>query len=205
VGLSRSERMTSRMQLRTEGRRLVGQAAWDGVLSTGRVTNQIKISPAHLDELVFEWAGGYRQRTPFQLLLGVPDGGLRGYERSSFAGAQRLIARYEHRYAYGAVRKLGDLGFAGFIDAGRQWRGDVPFGVTTPVKGSLGLSLLAAVPSRSARTWRADIAFPLSRGARSSVSVRFTNVDRTSFAFRDARDVAAGRELTVPSSIFAWP
>jgi len=35
--------------------------------------------------------------------------------------------------------------------------------------------------------------------------VRFTNIDRTAFAFRDARDVATGRELTVPSSIFAWP
>jgi hypothetical protein len=205
LGLSRSERMTTRMQLRTEGRRAAGQAGWDGVLSTGRLTNQIKINPAHLDELVFEWAGGYQQRTPFQLLLGVPDGGLRGYEKSSYAGGQRLVARFEHRYAYGAVRKLGDLGFAGFVDAGRQWRGDVPFGVTTPVKGAIGVSLLASVPSRSARTWRADLAFPVSSGARASWTVRFTNVDRTAFAFRDARDVAAGRELTVPSSIFAWP
>jgi len=205
VGLSRSERATTRLQLRTEGRRAVGEAVWDGILSTGRLAHQIKISPANLDELVLEWAGGYRQRMPFQLLLGVHEGGVRGFEKSSFAGGQRLVARVEHRYSYGAVRNLGDLAVGGFIDAGRQWAGDVPFGVTTPVKGSLGLSLFASVPPRSARVWRADIAFPVGGGARASWTVRFTNIDRTAFAFRDARDVATGRELTVPSSIFAWP
>jgi len=205
VGLSRSERTTTRLQLQTEGRRASGGTAWDGVLSTGRLTHQIKANLAHLDQLVIEWAGGYQQRMPFQLLLGVPEGGVRGYERSTFAGGQRLVARVEHRYSYGAVRNLGDLGLAGFVDAGRQWRGDVPFGVTTPVKASLGLSLLASVPPRSARVWRADLAFPLSRGARASWTLRFTNADRTAFVYRDSRDVATGREPTVPSSIFAWP
>jgi hypothetical protein len=37
------------------------------------------------------------------------------------------------------------------------------------------------------------------------VTLRFTNLDRTAFIVRDARDVAMSRELTVPSSIFAWP
>ena len=205
VGLSRSERATTRLQLRTEGRRAAGEAEWDGVLSTGRLTHQMKFNAANLDQLVLEYAGGFQQRTPFQLLLGVPEGGVRGYERSTFAGGQRLVARVEHRYSYGAVRNLGDLAVAGFVDAGRQWAGDVPFGVTTPLKGSLGVSLLASVPPRSARVWRADVAFPVSRGARSTVTLRFTNADRTAFVFRDPRDVATGREVTTPSSIFAWP
>jgi hypothetical protein len=205
VGLSRSERATTRLQMQVEGRRAAGEAAWDGVLSTGRLTHQMKMNLSHLDEVVLEWAGGYRLRTPFQLLLGVPESGVRGYERSTFAGGQRLVARFEHRHVYGAVRNLGDVALAAFVDAGRQWAGDVPFGVTTPIKGSLGVSLLAAVPPRSARVWRADLAFPLSRGARSWVTLRFTNADRTAFVFRDARDVATGREATVPSSIFAWP
>ena len=205
AGVSRSERATTRLQMQLQGRRAAGVSEWDGVLSTGRLTHQMKFSMAQVDEFVVEWAGGYRIRTPFQLLLGVPESGVRGYERSTFAGGQRVVARYEHRYSYGAVRKLGDLALAGFIDAGRQWAGDVPFGVTTPVKGSLGVSLLASVPARSARVWRADLAFPLSRGSRSWVTLRFTNTDRTAFVFRDARDVATGRESTVPSSIFAWP
>jgi hypothetical protein len=205
AGLSRSERATTRLQFQAEGRRAAGQAAWDGVLSTGRLTHQMKSSLTHLDEFVLEWAGGYRMRTPFQLLLGVPESGVRGYERATFAGGQRLVARFEHRHSYGSVRNLGDVALAGFIDAGRQWAGDVPFGVTTPIKGSLGVSLLASVPPRSSRVWRADLAFPLSQGSRSWVSLRFTNADRTAFVFRDARDVATGRESTVPSSIFAWP
>jgi hypothetical protein len=205
AGRSRSERATTRVQLRTEGRRASGEAAWDGVLSTGRLSHQMKVNTANLDELVLEWAGGYQQRMPFQLLLGVPEGGVRGYEKSSFAGGQRLVARVEHRYSYGAVRNLGDLAVGAFVDAGRLWAGDVPFGVTTPVKASLGLSLFASVPPRSARVWRADLAFPVSRGARASWTLRFTNQDRTAFTFRDARDVAVGREPSVPSSIFAWP
>lgn len=205
VGLSRSERATTRLRLRSEGRQPAGDASWDGLLNTGRLLHQIKEGESNLDELALDWASGYRVRTPFQLLLGVPEGGVRGYEKSSFAGSQRIVARYEHRYSYGAVRKWGDLAFAGFIDAGRQWAGDVPYGVSTPVKASLGLSLLAAVPSRSTRVWRADVAFPVSRGAGASWTIRFTNLDRTAFAWRDPRDVAAGRELTVPTSIFAWP
>jgi hypothetical protein len=196
---------TTRVQVQGQGRMAQGETLWDGVLTTGRLTQQLRFNDAHLDQFVLEWSGGFRQRIPFQLLLGVPEGGVRGYERSTYAGGQRLVARMEHRYTYGPVRKLGDLGLAMFADAGRQWAGGVPFGVTTPVKTSVGLSLLAAVPVRSARLWRADLAFPIGGGARSRMTLRFTNSDRTAFVFREPRDVATGRELTVPSSIFAWP
>ena len=96
--------------------------------------------------------------------------------------------------------------------------------VVTGGLGQLGAAYAAALAQRGAkvaildvadppdgiegeatRVWRADVAFPVSSGARASWTIRFTNIDRTAFAFRDARDVAAGRELTVPSSIFAWP
>jgi hypothetical protein len=204
VGLASLNTVT-RLQMQGEGRRQMGESAWDGILTTGRLTHQRRINASHQEQAVLEWAGGYQQRTPFQLLLGVSESGVRGYERSTFAGGQRLVARVEHRYTYGMVKKIADAGVAVFADAGRQWAGDVPFGVTTSVKSSVGVSLLAAVPARSARLWRADLAVPLNRGAGASWSLKFTNADRTAFVFRDARDVAAGRELTVPSSIFAWP
>jgi hypothetical protein len=205
VGLSTSERVLTRLQFQAEGRRATGSTAWDGVLTTGRLTHQIKSTPFNLEQFTLEWASGFRQRTPFQLRLGVPEGGVRGYERSSFAGGERLVARAEHRYTYGPVDRIGDLGAVAFVDAGRQWAGDVPFGVTTSVKASVGIGVLVAIPSRSARLWRADLAVPISRGARAGWTLRFTNADRTAFVFRDARDVEAGRELTTPSSIFAWP
>jgi hypothetical protein len=205
VGLSHSPHTTTRLQLQAEGRRASGDAAWDGVLTTGRLTHQLMIAPSQLDMFALEWAGGYQQRTPFQLLLGVPEAGVRGYENANLPGGQRLVARVEHRYTYGSFMRLADIGFAAFADAGRQWEGDVPFGVTTSVKSSIGFSVLAAVPRRSARMWRADIAIPLNNGANAGITLRFTNIDRTAFVFRDARDVAKGRELTMPSSIFAWP
>jgi len=205
VGLSHSPHTTTRLQLQSEGRRVAGTSAWDGVLTTGRLTHQVMITPSQLDLFALDWAGGFEQRTPFQLLLGVPDGGVRGYENANLPGGQRLVARVEHRYTYGTIKRVADVGFAAFADAGRQWAGDVPFGITTPVKSSIGFSLLAAIPRRSARMWRADFAVPLNKGAGAGFTLRFTNTDRTAFVFRDARDVAKGRELTMPSSIFAWP
>ncbi len=196
---------TVRMQAQGEGRRGSGGAQWDGVLTTGRITHYLKFSPQHLNQAIVEWSAGYRQRTPFQLVLGVPDGGVRGYEESSLAGGQRVVARLEERYVLGKVFGAADGGVAVFADAGRQWAGDVPFGVNTGVKTSVGFSVLATVPPRSARLWRADVAFPLSSGANARWTIKLTNADRTQFVFREARDVTVGRELTVPSSIFAWP
>ena len=136
----------------------------------------------------------------------MPEGGIRGYERSTLAGGQRVVARFEERWLLGTALKQGDVGMALFADVGKQWAGGVPFGVQTPVLGSFGISLIAAVPPRSARQWRADLAFPLSqRLARRGWTVSFTNADRAKFAFRESRDVADAREPTVPSSIFAFP
>lgn len=196
---------TIRLQLQGEARRSGGENKWDGVLTTGRLTHYLAFNARHHNQTSIDWSGGFRQRTPFQLLLGTPDGGIRGYEESTYAGGQRLVARTEERYTIGNALGAADVGFAAFADVGKQWAGDVPFGVTTPVKASLGVSLLAAVPPRSARVWRADLAFPLTGGANARWTLRFSNGDRTAFAFRIPRDVAQGREISVPSSIFAWP
>jgi hypothetical protein len=198
-------RSTIRMQIQGEGRRALGTSTWDDVLTTGRVVHYLKLSPVHVNQIALEFSGGYRERVPFQLLLGVPLGGVRGYEEATFAGGQRLVARVEERYAFPGVKHLADIGVAFFADAGKQWAGDVPFGVTTSVKTSAGLSLLASVPSHSARMWRADLAFPTSGQAGARWTVRFTNVDRTTFEFRNPRDVADRRALTVPTSLFNWP
>ena len=196
---------TLRVQAQGEGRRGSGISQWDGVLTTGRVTHYLKFSPWHLNQATVEWSGGYRQRTPFQLLIGVPEGGVRGYEESRLAGGQRIVARLEERFRLGKVSDLADAGIAFFADAGRMWAGDVPFGTNTAVKTSIGFSVLGAAPIHSARMWRVDFALPLSSEANSRFTVKVSNIDRTQFVFREARDVFVGRELTVPSSIFAWP
>ena len=196
---------TTRVQVQGEGRRDQATGMWDGILTTGRVSHALRLTPRQRNQVSLEWSGVWRQRTPVQLLLGVPEGGVRGYEESSFAGGQRLVLRTEERYARGNFLGSADAGVALFADVGRQWAGDVPFGVTTPVVASAGISVLAAVPPRSPRVWRVDLAFPVTPGANARWTLTFSSADRTAFVFRDPRDVARGREITAPSSIFAWP
>jgi hypothetical protein len=196
---------TLRLQVQGEGHREIGSGVWDGLLTNARLTHSLRFTPRNRNQVSLEWSSGQKVRTPFQLLLGVPEAGVRGYERSAYAGGERLVLRTEQRYAYGGLLGLADAGVAVFADVGRQWKGDVPFGVTTPVKASLGVSLLAAIPPRSARVWRADLALPVTGGANARWTLGFTNADRTAFVFRNPRDVSQGREVTAPSSIFAWP
>ena len=196
---------TVRLQLQGEARRGTVLQKWDGVLASGRLTHYLHVDARQQNQTTLEFSAGYRQRTPFQLLLGTPEGGVRGYERSTYVGGLRVVGRTEERYIIPDVFGAADAGFAFFADVGKQGAGDVPFGVTSPVVASLGVSLMAAVPPRSARLWRADLAFPVSRGANARWTLRFTNGDRTTFVFRAPRDVESARETTVPSSIFAWP
>lgn len=198
-------RSTTRLQLQGEGRRTLGQPRWDDVLTTGRLTHYLQVAPQQLNTTVLEWSGGYRERIPFQLQLGMPAAGVRGYEESSLVGGSRIVLRTEQRYVFPAVLRQADVGIAMFGDAGRQWAGDVPYGVTTPVKTSVGISLIATVPPRSSRLWRADIAFPLNGGADRHWTLRFTNADRTAFEFRAPNDIADRRALNMPTSLFAWP
>jgi hypothetical protein len=140
------------------------------------------------------------------LTLGANPGGVRGYGRSSTPGGQRAVVRAENRFLAGRPFGLGDAGVAVFADAGRLFAGDVPYGRGTSVQSSVGIGLLAAVPPRSARLWRLDLAVPLGTEARGRrVEIRITSFDRTAFFWREPADIEGARERTVPSSIFSWP
>jgi hypothetical protein len=194
-----------RLQMRGEARRTTSSDRWDGILLTTRLTHTLPFTPTHENQLRVEYSGTFSQQAPFQLLFGIPDGGVRGFEQSNLAGGQRLVARADERFVLGRPFNAADLGVAFFADVGRQWAGDVPYGTTTPIKGSFGIGLLAAVPPHSGRLWRADLAFPLGSGAGSRWTITFSNYDRSSFSFHEPNDVSDARAPTVPRSIFAWP
>jgi hypothetical protein len=88
---------------------------------------------------------------------------------------------------------------------GRLWRGAVPYGETTPIRGALGLSLQAAVPPRSRRLWRLDFAWPLGSDPDARFEVRFSNRDRARVMWDQPADLRRARERAVPASIFSWP
>jgi outer membrane protein assembly factor BamA len=99
-----------------------------------------------------------------------------------------------------------DLGGAVFVDAGKVWAGDIPFGTTTPVKVGIGVGLLAASPVGSRRTYRVDLAVPVSadKFAKWEVRVSVINIAELG-ALQEPIDVLFGRELVSTSSSFAFP
>ena len=162
VGTARS---FAAIQLLGEGRQSYDDNRWDDILTSGRAAWYFKPSARDTPRSrAAEWSGGWRQRAPFQLNLGEPRGGMRGYSaaelpgrpaRCSFAsssdgcsatfGATRTPRRrcWERRAACGRVM---------FRSARRS-----------PMKYAVGTSLLAALPPGSQRLWRLDLMMPLDR------------------------------------------
>jgi hypothetical protein len=189
---------------RGEGRQNYDLNRWDGVLGSARAAAIRRISARHTLSASLDWSGGWRQRIPFQLTLGSAPGGVRGYRRSEEAGARRAIARVEDRWYVGQLLRQADVGGAVFGDAGRVWKGDAPYGVDSPMRYAVGVSVLAAIPPRSKRTWRLDLAVPTHGDPNSKWEVRITS----SVAGRDWRepgDASRSRERSVPASVFSWP
>jgi len=188
-----------------EGRRSLETHGWDDVLTSGRLAWYLKPHPRHLLSADMTWGGGWSARIPYQLDLGARRGGLRGYDDVELGGARRIIARLEERWRVGNFRGTADGGVGVFTDFGRVWAGDVPLGLDSGLRQSVGFSLLAAVPPRSQRIWRLDIAFPLNHRDGSRWGMRLTNEDRTRAFHTNPGDVRRIRERVLPQSIFNWP
>ncbi len=196
-----------RVQVQSEGRRDNSANVWDGLLADRRARIEyFKLSPQHTTTLSLGFSGGWQQRVPFNLTLSDPNGGLRGLPARDTPGGQRIVMRLDNRVFVGRPWNVADIGVGAFTDAGRLWRGDIPYGVTTPLHASVGVSLLGAVPVRSARIWRVDVAYalrPEEGGHR--FEIRLSNTDRTTFFIAEPSDIGSTREPTVPQSIFRWP
>jgi len=202
VGTARS---FAAVQLLGEGRQSYDANRWDDILTSGRAAWYFKPHPKHTAILSGEWSGGWRQRAPFQLTLGEPRGGLRGYSRAILPGGQRAITRLEERWVLGNVRGNADAGIALLAEAGRTWAGDVPFGMTSAVKYAVGTGVLSALPPGSKRVWRLDLMLPLDQSAGARLELRLRTEDRTRTFWREPRDVERSRDRSLPQRIFQWP
>ena len=188
----------------TEARRDAG-GVWDGIISSGHVAWYFKPWRNQLTRASVDWGAGWNVRVPYQLSFADRDGGLLGYRNSRLAGAHRAVLRVEQRWLPNPRTTIGDLGLAFFADVGRLWSGDVPFARTSPVRGTVGIGVLAAVPRRSRRLWRLDVGIPVGGDPFSAVEVRFTGADFTRVFARPARDLDQARERSLPRSLFTWP
>lgn len=111
------------------------------------------------------FGAGYKMEMPFQLTLGGEDN-LRGYSEEDFPGGQRVIVSLEDRIrAPSPLPNLFDLGFTAFVDVGRMWAGDVPYGASSGVQGDVGVGLRFGFPSGTRRVVRFDLAVPVGSNA----------------------------------------
>ena len=109
--------------------------------------------------------GGWRTMVPFQLTMGNR-AGMRGLPTHAWPGERRAVASLEHRMYLGwPYPRLFDLGTAVFVDVGKMWAGGDTFGMNSPIQSSVGFGLRAAFPPGSRRTYRVDVAVPVTGGA----------------------------------------
>jgi len=193
------------LSLRGEELPAGGGDSWSAGVLSGRTAWYLKSSERGTFEASAEFAGGWRERLPLQLSLGDAGSGLRGYNGAAIAGGRRAVLRLEQRQAAFATRRFAQWGTAVFSDIGKTWSGDVPFGETTVARASVGVGLLAAVPPKSRRMLRADVAVPVTGGAPKRWVVRVFAVDATRFFWRDPSDLAPVRAGAPASPIFGWP
>ena len=193
-----------RLRGELEGRNPQGTDRWEAVVASGRVAWQHKRSERRTMDVGLEFSGGWRERLPLQLTLGDRHAGLRGFRGSTIAGGRRAVMRIEERRVLGAISSYGLLGMGWFVDAGKTWEGNVPFGETSSPRASLGLSLLAAVPQQSRRLLRMDIAVPVTGGSPDRWQVRFLAANTTRTFWSDPGDVARVRAGAPASTIFGW-
>ena len=193
------------MQIDGEARRDNDTGQWDGVLGSGRIAWYLKPGERWTPVASAEAAAGWRVRVPFNLRLDDRHGGLRADVANEYLGTRRVVGRLEQRWIGGSYQRRGDYGLAGFVEAGRLWRGEAPFGLDIPLQTAVGVAILAAVPAGSQRLLRVDVAFPISGPARRSVELRFAAADWTRLFWREPGEVVRARAAAVLTEIFSWP
>lgn len=142
-------------------------AGWEDIIAQGEILTYWKPERLPRQTFLFRAAGtgGWHTRTPFQITLGG-DRGVRGYASERFPGGRRAVFNLEDRIFFGwPFPDVLDLGGTVFVDAGRIWPGDVPFGVDSGWRASAGAGLRIAFPAGGRRTYRIDLALPLGKGA----------------------------------------
>lgn len=200
-----NERSFAGLRVDAEGQQDRDRDEWRAVVVSGRAALYLKPSERRTLEASAEFSGGWRERLPLQLAIGVARAGVRGFRESAITGGRRAVFRLEQRNPRGAVGGLLHWGTAAFVDVGNTWSGDVPFGQTKAARTSIGLGLLAAVPPQSRRMVRADIAFPVTSGAPHSYVFRVSVTSAGRVFWREPGDIGRVRAGAAATSIFGWP
>lgn len=150
--------------------------------------------------------GGWRTMVPFQLTMGNR-AGMRGLPTHAWPGERRGVASLEHRMYLGwPYPRLFDLGTAVFVDVGKMWAGGDTFGMNSPVESSVGFGLRAAFPPGSRRTYRMDVAVPVTGGVSArNVVVTFGVGQAIGRARDDDPQLRRSSRRALSASLFSFP
>lgn len=197
-----SEVTYANLHLIGEARHQIGAAQWDGVITSGRLGLYWKPSDPNLVRSWAEFGGGWRVLSPFQLELATEDRRLIGYKGIA-AGGRRIAGGIEARHVVSGITSRADIGVGTFVNAAQLWAGDAPFGMSTPLLASAGVSLFGAIPHGSQKLLRVDIGAPL-RGSivQSGWEIRFLFTNATRLSLQEPRDITRSREQLVGPDVF---
>jgi hypothetical protein len=195
----------SLMAVQIQGETQVPAADRAATFASGRVAWYGQPSVGRLHVVSAEYSGSWHSGLPLQVTLSSDRNGMAAFAHARVGGAHRLITRIEERLLLGAIDQA-EFGGAAFLQAGRLWAGDAPFGVTTPVQLSAGISLLAAFPRGSKRTWRADLAVPFTHaGHPARIELRAAFGDRTRSFWHEPDEFLRAREGSLLARMLAMP
>ena len=147
--------------------------------------------------------GGWQVTQPYQLTLGGA-GSVRGYDVNDFPGGRRVVFSAEDRVYLGWPKpNLFDLGMTLFADVGSGWAGDVPYGVDTGWRGTLGGGLRLGFPAGTRGVVRLDLAWPVEGKGLGSPVFRVQFGDPLGLLLgRVDRQLARSRRLAIGPDLF---
>jgi hypothetical protein len=183
----------------------VANGDWTDLIAEGRIAWYARPSRRRTRIASIEYAGGWNTSVPFQLRLGTSRAGVRGFEDSETAGGRRAVARLEERFVFPGVSKYLGFGGSAFLDAGKMWAGDVPFGRTVSPRVGGGIGLIFAVPRSSRKNLRVELATPLTPDDGSHWGVNVTITSGRPRFWRPASDLARARSAAQTPAVFGWP
>jgi len=189
-GFPVGERTVAFVRGRGEGRSVSGGAGWQDFIAGADLFTYTTVSPRGSVAGSVQLAGGWRTSTPFQLLLAGPTT-MHGYGYSGLPAGRRVVAQAEHRYFLGTVFGAAELGSALFVDVGRGWAGDAPFGENSGWLAAAGAGVRVGFPVGSHLATRLDVAVPLRHGQ--GVELRFTLRRQFGIGSREPDDVERSR------------
>jgi hypothetical protein len=191
------------MRILGEGRADRQAERWDGVVSYGKFVWYVKPSDAETRLATVEISGVQHLTFPLQLSFWDHEGGLPGFPDALTVGGQRAILRLEERHVFSMITKRADWAVAVFADAGKIWAGDVPYGQTSAVRSSVGVSLLGAYPAGGKRTYRVDLAIPVNPDG-SKFEIRFSSSDETHSIWRQPNDLEIAHSAASLQNLGSW-